>query len=179
MWFPACDHVTGAGALSSRGASHLLGGVFPWRAAGALDLRRALHRAVPLQDPALAGARRGGAGSRRLLPGRECVAPPTPTPLTCRAWMLGVTVGCGVQVTRDVMRASLAVPPGDSYNVTVTACTERSRNTSAPAAIKLGGPLSCGARSRCTAAHGGRVSRLLQSRRRRGRCTPSTPRTRP
>lgn len=43
------------------------------------------------------------------------------------------------QVTRNVMRASLPLPPGDIYNVTVTACTERSRNTSAPTIIKLGG----------------------------------------
>lgn len=42
------------------------------------------------------------------------------------------------QVTRNVMRASLPLPPGDIYNVTVTACTERSRNTSTPNIIKLG-----------------------------------------
>uniref|UniRef100_A0A665VCF8 protein-tyrosine-phosphatase n=1 Tax=Echeneis naucrates TaxID=173247 RepID=A0A665VCF8_ECHNA len=40
-------------------------------------------------------------------------------------------------VTRNVMRASLPLPPGDIYNLTVTACTERSRNTSLPNIIKL------------------------------------------
>lgn len=38
------------------------------------------------------------------------------------------------------MQASLPLPPGDIYNVTVTACTERSRNMSTPSIIKLGGP---------------------------------------
>lgn len=38
------------------------------------------------------------------------------------------------------MRASLPVPPGDIYNVTVTACTERSRNASTPSIIRLGAP---------------------------------------
>ncbi|XP_023808423.1 receptor-type tyrosine-protein phosphatase O isoform X2 [Oryzias latipes] len=42
-----------------------------------------------------------------------------------------------VDVTRSVMRASLPLPPGDIYNLTVTACTERSRNTSTPNIIKL------------------------------------------
>ncbi|XP_024140158.1 receptor-type tyrosine-protein phosphatase O isoform X1 [Oryzias melastigma] len=42
-----------------------------------------------------------------------------------------------VDVTRGVMRASLPLPPGDIYNLTVTACTERSRNTSTPNIIKL------------------------------------------
>ncbi|XP_035003715.2 receptor-type tyrosine-protein phosphatase O isoform X2 [Hippoglossus stenolepis] len=42
-----------------------------------------------------------------------------------------------VDVTRNVMRASLPLPPGDIYNLTVTACTERSRNTSTPNIIKL------------------------------------------
>ncbi|XP_077399781.1 receptor-type tyrosine-protein phosphatase O [Vanacampus margaritifer] len=42
-----------------------------------------------------------------------------------------------VDVTRNVMRASLPLPPGDIYNLTVTACTERSRNTSIPSIIKL------------------------------------------
>ncbi|XP_060885217.1 receptor-type tyrosine-protein phosphatase O isoform X1 [Labrus mixtus] len=42
-----------------------------------------------------------------------------------------------VDVTRNVMRASLPLPPGDIYNLTVTACTERSRNTSMPNIIKL------------------------------------------
>ncbi|XP_034382756.1 receptor-type tyrosine-protein phosphatase O-like [Cyclopterus lumpus] len=42
-----------------------------------------------------------------------------------------------VDVTRNVMRASLPLPPGDIYNLTVTACTERSRNTSNPTIIKL------------------------------------------
>uniref|UniRef100_A0A3Q1ET59 protein-tyrosine-phosphatase n=1 Tax=Acanthochromis polyacanthus TaxID=80966 RepID=A0A3Q1ET59_9TELE len=40
-------------------------------------------------------------------------------------------------VTRNVMRAHLPLPPGDIYNLTVTACTERSRNTSTPNIIKL------------------------------------------
>uniref|UniRef100_A0AAQ5WYB9 protein-tyrosine-phosphatase n=1 Tax=Amphiprion ocellaris TaxID=80972 RepID=A0AAQ5WYB9_AMPOC len=40
-------------------------------------------------------------------------------------------------VTRNVMRAHLPLPPGDIYNLTVTACTERSRNTSMPNIIKL------------------------------------------
>uniref|UniRef100_A0A3Q2PCA0 Protein tyrosine phosphatase receptor type O n=1 Tax=Fundulus heteroclitus TaxID=8078 RepID=A0A3Q2PCA0_FUNHE len=40
-------------------------------------------------------------------------------------------------VTRNAMRASLPLPPGDIYNLTVTACTERSRNTSVPNIIKL------------------------------------------
>ncbi|XP_041833467.1 receptor-type tyrosine-protein phosphatase O isoform X2 [Melanotaenia boesemani] len=42
-----------------------------------------------------------------------------------------------VDVTRNVMQASLPLPPGDIYNLTVTACTERSRNTSTPNIIKL------------------------------------------
>ncbi|XP_061815715.1 receptor-type tyrosine-protein phosphatase O isoform X1 [Nerophis lumbriciformis] len=42
-----------------------------------------------------------------------------------------------VDVTRNAMRASLPLPPGDIYNLTVTACTERSRNTSFPNIIKL------------------------------------------
>lgn len=37
------------------------------------------------------------------------------------------------------MRARLPLPPGDVYNVTVTACTESSRNTSTPTIIRLGG----------------------------------------
>uniref|UniRef100_A0A8C5HJ97 protein-tyrosine-phosphatase n=1 Tax=Gouania willdenowi TaxID=441366 RepID=A0A8C5HJ97_GOUWI len=41
------------------------------------------------------------------------------------------------RVTRNVMRASLPLPPGDIYNLTVTACTERSRNSSNPRIIKL------------------------------------------
>ncbi|KAL4659361.1 receptor-type tyrosine-protein phosphatase O [Arapaima gigas] len=40
-------------------------------------------------------------------------------------------------VTRTVMKAVLALPPGDIYNLTVTACTERSRNTSTPHIVKL------------------------------------------
>uniref|UniRef100_G3N689 protein-tyrosine-phosphatase n=1 Tax=Gasterosteus aculeatus aculeatus TaxID=481459 RepID=G3N689_GASAC len=40
-------------------------------------------------------------------------------------------------VTRNVMHASLPLPPGDIYNLTVTACTERSSNTSTPSIIKL------------------------------------------
>ncbi|KAI4891777.1 hypothetical protein NFI96_017333 [Prochilodus magdalenae] len=42
-----------------------------------------------------------------------------------------------VQVTRNMMKATLALPPGDIYNLTVTACTERSRNTSTPHIMKL------------------------------------------
>lgn len=42
-----------------------------------------------------------------------------------------------IDVTRNAMRASLPLPPGDIYNLTVTACTERSRNTSMPNIIKL------------------------------------------
>ncbi|XP_051544364.1 receptor-type tyrosine-protein phosphatase O-like isoform X1 [Myxocyprinus asiaticus] len=42
-----------------------------------------------------------------------------------------------IDVTRNMMKASLSLPPGDIYNLTVTACTERSRNTSAPHIIKL------------------------------------------
>ncbi|KAM6987112.1 receptor-type tyrosine-protein phosphatase O-like isoform 2-T2 [Aplochiton taeniatus] len=42
-----------------------------------------------------------------------------------------------IDVTRNVMRASLPLPPGDIYNLTVTACTESSRNTSMPNIIKL------------------------------------------
>ncbi|XP_047431711.1 receptor-type tyrosine-protein phosphatase O isoform X2 [Mugil cephalus] len=42
-----------------------------------------------------------------------------------------------VDVTRNVMRASLPLPPGDIYNLTVTAFTERSRNSSTPSIIKL------------------------------------------
>ncbi|XP_056877816.1 receptor-type tyrosine-protein phosphatase O isoform X3 [Takifugu flavidus] len=49
----------------------------------------------------------------------------------------GPESGFSVDVIRDVMRASLPLPPGDIYNVTVTACTERSRNTSTPTIIKL------------------------------------------
>ncbi|XP_072566306.1 receptor-type tyrosine-protein phosphatase O-like isoform X1 [Paramormyrops kingsleyae] len=41
-------------------------------------------------------------------------------------------------VTRMSMKAALAIPPGDIYNLTVSACTERSRNTSRPHIIKLG-----------------------------------------
>lgn len=44
-----------------------------------------------------------------------------------------------MQVTRTVMRARLQLPPGDIYNLTVAACTERSRNTSTANIIKLGG----------------------------------------
>lgn len=46
------------------------------------------------------------------------------------------------QVTRNVMKAALTLPPGDIYNLTVTACTERSRNTSIPHILKLGGCLT-------------------------------------
>uniref|UniRef100_A0AAR2K418 Protein-tyrosine-phosphatase n=1 Tax=Pygocentrus nattereri TaxID=42514 RepID=A0AAR2K418_PYGNA len=41
------------------------------------------------------------------------------------------------QVTRNMMKATLALPPGDIYNLTVTACTERSHNTSTPHIMKL------------------------------------------
>uniref|UniRef100_A0A3P8UVI2 protein-tyrosine-phosphatase n=1 Tax=Cynoglossus semilaevis TaxID=244447 RepID=A0A3P8UVI2_CYNSE len=40
-------------------------------------------------------------------------------------------------VTRKAMRAGLLLPPGDIYNLTVTAFTERSKNTSTPNIIKL------------------------------------------
>ncbi|TRY82700.1 hypothetical protein DNTS_018764 [Danionella cerebrum] len=40
-------------------------------------------------------------------------------------------------VPRSVMKASLALPPGDIYNLTITACTERSCNTSAPHLLKI------------------------------------------
>ncbi|KAL0964895.1 hypothetical protein UPYG_G00274040 [Umbra pygmaea] len=40
-------------------------------------------------------------------------------------------------VTRNMMRTSLALPPGDIYNLTVTACTENKRNSSIPYIIKL------------------------------------------
>ncbi|KAM8909546.1 receptor-type tyrosine-protein phosphatase O isoform 3-T3 [Spinachia spinachia] len=42
-----------------------------------------------------------------------------------------------MDVTRNVMRVSLPLPPGDIYNLTVTAYTERSSNTSTPFIIKL------------------------------------------
>ncbi|MED6259728.1 hypothetical protein ATANTOWER_029339, partial [Ataeniobius toweri] len=50
----------------------------------------------------------------------------------------GAEKSYSVDVTRNAMRASLPLPPGDIYNLTVTACTERSRNTSVPNIIKLG-----------------------------------------
>ncbi|XP_041934315.1 receptor-type tyrosine-protein phosphatase O isoform X2 [Alosa sapidissima] len=40
-------------------------------------------------------------------------------------------------VTRTMMKTTMALPPGDIYNLTVTACTERGRNTSMPHIIKL------------------------------------------
>uniref|UniRef100_A0AAZ3Q7Y5 Fibronectin type-III domain-containing protein n=1 Tax=Oncorhynchus tshawytscha TaxID=74940 RepID=A0AAZ3Q7Y5_ONCTS len=40
-------------------------------------------------------------------------------------------------VIRNVMGASLALPPGDIYNLTVSACTEGKRNSSVPNIIKL------------------------------------------
>ncbi|KAJ7987922.1 hypothetical protein DPEC_G00318270 [Dallia pectoralis] len=40
-------------------------------------------------------------------------------------------------VTRNVMRANLALPPGDIYNLTVIACTEGKHNASVPYIIKL------------------------------------------
>ncbi|XP_071383726.1 receptor-type tyrosine-protein phosphatase O [Centroberyx affinis] len=49
----------------------------------------------------------------------------------------GAEKSYSIDVTRNVMRASLPLPPGDIYNLTVTACTERSRNTSMPNIIKL------------------------------------------
>ncbi|XP_028809596.1 receptor-type tyrosine-protein phosphatase O isoform X2 [Denticeps clupeoides] len=42
-----------------------------------------------------------------------------------------------VDVTRTLMKTTLVLPPGDIYNLTVTACTERGRNTSMPHIIKL------------------------------------------
>ncbi|XP_040886316.1 receptor-type tyrosine-protein phosphatase O isoform X1 [Toxotes jaculatrix] len=49
----------------------------------------------------------------------------------------GAEKSYSIDVTRNVMRASLPLPPGDIYNLTVTACTERRRNTSIPNIIKL------------------------------------------
>ncbi|XP_031794203.1 receptor-type tyrosine-protein phosphatase O isoform X2 [Sarcophilus harrisii] len=40
-------------------------------------------------------------------------------------------------VTRNVMTAVLNLPPGDIYNLSVTACTERGSNTSLPHLVKL------------------------------------------
>ncbi|NWY75223.1 PTPRO phosphatase, partial [Erithacus rubecula] len=40
-------------------------------------------------------------------------------------------------VTRSVMTAVLSLPPGDIYNLSVTACTERGSNTSMPQLVKL------------------------------------------
>nr|XP_020849997.1 receptor-type tyrosine-protein phosphatase O isoform X4 [Phascolarctos cinereus] len=40
-------------------------------------------------------------------------------------------------VTRNVMTAVLNLPPGDIYNLSVTACTERGSNTSMPHVVKL------------------------------------------
>lgn len=42
------------------------------------------------------------------------------------------------QVTRNVMTAILSLPPGDIYNLSVTACTERGSNTSMLRLVKLG-----------------------------------------
>ncbi|KAK7150149.1 hypothetical protein R3I94_009456 [Phoxinus phoxinus] len=42
-----------------------------------------------------------------------------------------------IDVIPSMMKASLTLPPGDLYNLTVTACTERSCNTSAPHIMKL------------------------------------------
>lgn len=90
-----------------------------------------------------------------------------------------------LQVSRSVMRASLPLPPGDIYNVTVTACTERSRNTSTASIIKLGGPFFF---SRCflRCFNSFRPQPfnvlsllLLQSRPRPHPCSPSTPRPHP
>lgn len=43
-----------------------------------------------------------------------------------------------LQVTRNVMTAILSLPPGDIYNLSVTACTERGSNTSTLHLVKLG-----------------------------------------
>ncbi|KAK1341347.1 hypothetical protein QTO34_017752, partial [Cnephaeus nilssonii] len=40
-------------------------------------------------------------------------------------------------VTRNVMTAILSLPPGDIYNLSVTACTERGSNTSMLRLVKL------------------------------------------
>ncbi|CAB1346323.1 unnamed protein product, partial [Coregonus sp. 'balchen'] len=40
-------------------------------------------------------------------------------------------------VPRNGMGASLTLPPGDIYNLTVSACTEGQRNSSVPNIIKL------------------------------------------
>ncbi|XP_077450227.1 receptor-type tyrosine-protein phosphatase O isoform X2 [Stigmatopora argus] len=42
-----------------------------------------------------------------------------------------------VDVSRNAMRAGLPLPPGDIYNVTVTACAERGRNESLPSVVRL------------------------------------------
>ncbi|XP_015208471.1 receptor-type tyrosine-protein phosphatase O isoform X2 [Lepisosteus oculatus] len=49
----------------------------------------------------------------------------------------GVKKSISSDVTRTVMKAVLSLPPGDIYNLTVTACTERSKNTSAPHIVKV------------------------------------------
>ncbi|XP_077565336.1 receptor-type tyrosine-protein phosphatase O isoform X2 [Stigmatopora nigra] len=42
-----------------------------------------------------------------------------------------------LDVSRNAMRAGLPLPPGDIYNVTVTACAERGRNASLPSVVRL------------------------------------------
>lgn len=62
---------------SSGGAPHLVGGLRAGRAAGALDIRRALRGPVTLQAAALGGAGRGQEGPEEdILPGCES-DPPT------------------------------------------------------------------------------------------------------
>ncbi|XP_048885612.1 receptor-type tyrosine-protein phosphatase O-like isoform X2 [Brienomyrus brachyistius] len=51
--------------------------------------------------------------------------------------MRGARRRASANVPRTAMQATLALPPGDIYNLTVTACTERSNNTSTPHIIKL------------------------------------------
>lgn len=50
-----------------------------------------------------------------------------------KPWILMI-----LQVTRNVMTAILSLPPGDIYNLSVTACTERGSNTSMLHLVKLG-----------------------------------------
>ncbi|XP_075066960.1 receptor-type tyrosine-protein phosphatase O isoform X2 [Mixophyes fleayi] len=40
-------------------------------------------------------------------------------------------------VSRNTMTAAMSLPAGDNYNITVTACTERSSNTSLPYLVRL------------------------------------------
>ncbi|KAF7248745.1 Receptor-type tyrosine-protein phosphatase O [Varanus komodoensis] len=66
-------------------------------------------------------------------------------------------------VTRNVMTAVLSLPPGDIYNLSVTACTEMGSNTSALQIVKVGKsflhhPESCSCRW-----HGNEINNYLVS----------------